>query len=132
MENISRNLVHSYAPTEFPPELQLDLDDIQLNLDTAIPCGLIINELLSNSLKYAFVKNKKGKIEVSIKQKEKNIVISVAYNGKGLPENIDFRNTESLGLQLVASLVEQINGKIKLDSKKGTKVTIEFSVSSNV
>jgi PAS domain S-box-containing protein len=127
VENISRNLVHSYASTDYPPELKLDLDDIQLNLDIAIPCGLIINELLSNSLKYAFEPKKKGKIEISIRQKEKTILISIADNGRGLPENIDFRNTESLGLQLVVSLVEQINGKIKLDSKKGTKFTIEFS-----
>ncbi len=130
VENISRNLVHSYASTDFPPDLKLDLDNIQLNLDTAIPCGLIINELLSNSLKYAFDEKKKGKIEISIKQKENSIIITIGDNGKGLPGNIDFRNTESLGLQLVVSLVEQINGKIKLDSKKGTKFTIEFSGSS--
>jgi PAS domain S-box-containing protein len=129
VENISRNLVHSYAATDSPPELKLELDNIQLNLDTAIPCGLIINELLSNSLKYAFPKGKKGKIEITIRKKEKTILISIADNGKGLPADIDFRNTESLGLQLVVSLVEQINGKIKLDTKKGTKFTIEFSSS---
>ncbi|HET6990298.1 MAG TPA: histidine kinase dimerization/phosphoacceptor domain -containing protein, partial [Bacteroidia bacterium] len=127
VENISRNLVHSYAATDSPPILNLDLQDIQLNLDTAIPCGLIINELLTNSLKYAFVEGKKGKIDIVIRQKDGLITITIADNGKGLPSTIDFRNTESLGLQLVVSLIEQINGKIKLDTKKGTKFTIEFS-----
>jgi PAS domain S-box-containing protein len=127
VENISRNLVHSYAATDSPPDLNLDLDDIQLNLDTAIPCGLIINELLTNSLKYAFAPGKTGKIEIAIKEKSGHITINISDNGKGLPKEIDFRNTESLGLQLVVSLVEQINGKIRLDTKKGTKFTIEFS-----
>ncbi len=127
VENISRNLVHSYAATDSPPLLNLDLDDIQLNLDTAIPCGLIINELLTNSLKYAFPVGKQGKIDITIREKDGNISINISDSGKGLPKEIDFRNTESLGLQLVVSLVEQINGKIRLDTKKGTKFTIEFS-----
>jgi PAS domain S-box-containing protein len=125
--NISRNLVHSYAALEYAPVLQLDLDSVQLHLDTAIPCGLIINELLSNALKYAFPDGRQGKIDVAVKQKKDLILISISDNGVGLPENLDFRNTESLGLQLVVSLVEQINGKIKADTKKGTKFTIEFS-----
>jgi two-component sensor histidine kinase len=70
---------------------------------------------------------KKGKIDIAIRKKAANITINISDNGKGLPKEIDFRNTESLGLQLVVSLVEQINGKIKLDTKKGTKFTIEFS-----
>jgi PAS domain S-box-containing protein len=127
VENISRNLVHSYAATDSPPILNLELQDIQLNLDTAIPCGLIINELITNSLKYAFPAGKRGKIDIIIKQKGSLITIVIGDNGKGLPDDIDFRNTESLGLQLVVSLIEQINGKIKLDTKKGTKFTIEFS-----
>jgi PAS domain S-box-containing protein len=124
--NISRNLVQSYASPESPPSLEMKLDPIQLHLDTAIPCGLIINELLSNALKYAFPKGIRGKIKLTIQKKDSEITIIVADNGIGLPENFDFRNTESLGLQLVVSLVEQINGKIKVESKKGTKFTVEF------
>jgi two-component sensor histidine kinase len=127
VSNISRNLVASYSAVGSAPELDLDLENIDLNLDTAIPCGLIINELLSNALKYAFPKGKKGKISVSIRKKGKTITVVIADNGVGLSDKIDFKNTESLGLQLVTSLVEQINGKIRLDKKKGTKFTIEFS-----
>jgi PAS domain S-box-containing protein len=125
--NVTRNLMHSYASTESPPELELSLAPIQLNLDTAIPCGLIINELLSNSLKYAFRKTKNGKISLVLTENKGNIKIVIADNGSGLPETVDYRNTESLGLQLVVTLVEQINGKIKLENKKGAKFTIEFT-----
>ncbi|MBI3511665.1 MAG: PAS domain S-box protein [Bacteroidetes bacterium] len=127
VENISSNLVQSYSALENVPELKLSLQPIKLHLDTAIPCGLIINELLSNSLKYAFADGRKGKISINIKQEEEHVTMVIADNGIGLPPKIDFRKTESLGLQLVVSLVEQINGKIKSDTKKGTKFTIEFS-----
>lgn len=126
VENICSNLVHSYSNPDNPPELEMKLDNIQLNLDTAIPCGLIINELISNALKYAFRGAGKGKLLVEVKKSKDQLSIVIADNGKGLPENIDFRNTESLGLQLVVTLVEQINGKISLETKKGTKFTIEF------
>ncbi len=126
VENICSNLVHSYSNPDNPPVLNMDLDSIQLNLDTAIPCGLIINELISNALKYAFKGKESGKLDVEVKSSGEKLKIVIADNGKGLPENIDFRNTESLGLQLVVTLVEQINGKIALETKKGTKFTIEF------
>jgi PAS domain S-box-containing protein len=126
VENICSNLVHSYSNPEYPPQLKMDLDSIQLNLDTAIPCGLIINELISNALKYAFKGKESGALQVELKSLGEKLRIVISDNGKGLPENIDFRNTESLGLQLVVTLVEQINGKIVLETKKGTKFTIEF------
>jgi two-component sensor histidine kinase/PAS domain-containing protein len=126
VENICSNLVHSYSNPDNPPVLNMDLESIQLNLDTAIPCGLIINELISNALKYAFKGKEEGRLDVEVKTSGETLKIVIADNGKGLPENIDFRNTESLGLQLVVTLVEQINGKIALETKKGTKFTIEF------
>ena len=126
VENICSNLVHSYSNPDNPPVLNMDLANIQLNLDTAIPCGLIINELISNALKYAFKDNDDGRLDVQVKSVGDALQIIIADNGKGLPENIDFRNTESLGLQLVVTLVEQINGQIALETKKGTKFTIEF------
>lgn len=126
VENICSNLVHSYSNPDNPPALNMELDNIQLNLDTAIPCGLIINELISNALKYAFKGKEQGRLDVQVKSQKEKLKIVIADNGKGLPENIDYRNTESLGLQLVVTLVEQINGKIALETKKGTKFTIEF------
>ena len=124
--NLSRNLVHSYEVMEGKILLNLNVQNIFLNLDQSIPCGLIINELISNSLKYAFKGKKRGIITVEIKQKADNIVMSISDNGAGLPKKIDFRNTDSLGLQLVVTLTEQIDGTISLDNKKGTKFTIRF------
>jgi PAS domain S-box-containing protein len=127
VENIARNLIQSYGSIEVPPSLKMELDDISLHLDTAIPCGLIINEIISNALKYAFPDKRQGVIDVSVKEKNKKITISIADNGVGIPAHIDYRNTDSLGLQLVVTLVEQINGILQVENKKGTKFTVEFT-----
>ncbi|MEW6469239.1 MAG: PAS domain S-box protein [Bacteroidota bacterium] len=126
VSNLTQNLVHSYEVMEGKIELDLDIDPIFLNLDQSIPCGLIINELISNSLKYAFRGRKRGKITVRIKSRGERISMLISDNGVGLPKKVDFRNTDSLGLQLVVTLTEQIGGAIKLDRKKGTKFAISF------
>jgi PAS domain S-box-containing protein len=124
--NLSKNLVHSYSSYDNDIELRLDIEDVFLNLDLAIPCGLIINELVSNSLKYAFLADDEGEIVVGLHVKGDNLELVISDNGVGLPKHIDYRNTESLGLQLVVTLVDQLNGTIKLDNRKGTKYTITF------
>jgi two-component sensor histidine kinase len=106
----------------------LTLDDLFLNLDTSIPCGLIINEIISNSLKYAFPDNRDGIIFVTLKVNKNKVRIEAGDNGVGMPENIDIKNTQTLGLQLVDILIEQINGSLELDSKKGTKFSIDFKI----
>ena len=93
----------------------------------AIPCGLIINELVSNALKHAFRKGKEGGITIQLQKRDTNrFVLTVSDNGTGFPENIDFRNSPSLGLTLVNSLVEQLDGTIELDRRGGTTFTITF------
>jgi two-component sensor histidine kinase len=94
-----------------------------LNIETVIPCGLIINELISNSLKYAFP-NRNGELKISLKSKEDNYELIISDNGIGFPEELDFKNTDSLGLQLVNTLTNQIDSKITLDSRYGTKFII--------
>jgi len=123
---LSKNLVHSYGILDNLVLLNLDIKKVSLNLDLSIPCGLIINELVSNSLKYAFKGKKRGLITIKLEDNNGEIILEVADNGTGLPQNINYRETESLGLQLVVTLVEQINGTIKLDNKKGTKYLIKF------
>ncbi|MCC6691490.1 MAG: sensor histidine kinase [Bacteroidia bacterium] len=102
-----------------------------LKIDVAIACGLIINELITNSIKYAFEKRNSGKIELlftKIKQKKsKNIFkLVVRDNGAGLPANIDIYQSKSLGLQLVTMLTEQLDGSLSVESNKGTAFTIIF------
>lgn len=126
--NLSKNLVHSYLVNNEHIELKFEVEKIALDLDLSIPCGLIINELVSNALKYAFnekMKNK-GYIKIKLKKINEKIHLIICDNGVGLPQDLDFRNTESLGLQLVTTLVEQINGTIELEKTKGTSYKITF------
>jgi two-component sensor histidine kinase len=125
--NLSQNLLHSYSSLEHEIKLNLDIQNVFLNLDLAIPCGLIINEIVSNALKYAFV-DKKEDAEIMIKMhlKGENLHLQIKDNGKGLPKHIDYRNTESLGLQLVVTLVDQLNGSIELDCTQGAHYNILF------
>ncbi|HXU28503.1 MAG TPA: PAS domain S-box protein [Bacteroidia bacterium] len=125
--NLVKNLFYSYDANQQKIKANFDVDTIFLNLDTSIPCGLIVNELVSNAFKYAFADGSQGFISVKLKDIGNNkIKMLVADNGKGMPANIDFKNTESLGLQLVNILTEQINGTITLDKTNGTSFEIIF------
>lgn len=123
---LTKNLVHTYSINVKKIKLILTLDKLFLNLDSSIPCGLIINEIISNSLKYAFPDNRDGIIFVTLKVENKNVRIEVGDNGVGIPMYVDIKQTETLGLQLVDTLIEQINGTLILDRIKGTKFIIEF------
>ena len=125
--NLSQNLIHSYSSFDNEVKLNLDIQNVFLNLDLAIPCGLIINEIVSNALKYAFVdKREGGEITIKMNTNGDYLELRIGDNGKGLSKNIDFRNTESLGLQLVVTLTDQLSGTIELDLEKGTNYTIIF------
>jgi len=124
--SLYKNLVHSYELFDNFVALKLNVKEVSLNLDQSIPCGLLINELILNALKYAFPKEKKGIIAVELYEKQGVIYLTVRDNEMGLPKNIDFRNTESLGLQLVMTLTEQIGGEITLDNSRDAKYDITF------
>ncbi|MGZ4856799.1 MAG: sensor histidine kinase [Methanobacteriaceae archaeon] len=110
----------------------IEVDDVKLNIKTAVPCGLIINELISNSLKYAFPQERNGEIHISLKAKDDKLKLTIIDSGIGFPEDIDFENTESLGLKLVNSLTNQIDGEIEFDRSPGTKFKITFANSEQV
>jgi len=99
----------------------------QLNINMAIPCGLITNELISNAVKYAFPKKQNGHISVFFQEKDKHYELVVSDDGIGIPDNIDFNSSETLGLHLVSILTEQIKGNLKLDRSKGSKFIITFA-----
>gem|GEM_PF-891039 len=124
ISNLVQGLVRSYKAERVT--LTLDVGDVSLGIDAAIPCGLIINELVSNSLKHAFP-DKKGEIEIKLHPVNGKVELVVADNGIGIPDTVDFKNTETLGLDLVTTLAEeQLNGEITLDKTKGTAFTITF------
>lgn len=108
-------------------KLNLEVEDLMLGMDTAIPCGLIVNELVSNSLKYAFPPGSGGEISITLNIKNNYFLLEIADDGIGLPENVDLEKTETLGLRLVLSLTEQINGNINLIREAGTKFEISFA-----
>ena len=107
--------------------ISVDMEPVALDVNVGIPCGLIVNELVSNSLKHAFPDGRKGTISLGInKNSEGNYVLFVADNGIGLPGEVDFRNTSTLGLQLVKVLTGQIHGTIELSREEGTRFSITF------
>ena len=119
-------LFRSYKAKSKAIALDVSVDNISIDIDTAIPCGLIINELVSNSLKHAFHNNKPGEIHIGFHSKDTEYTLSVGDNGIGIPQNIDFHNTESLGLQLVCALTHQLNGSIELNRTNGTIFKVVF------
>lgn len=117
----------SYGVDRQTVALKLNIENAVLSIDTAIPCGLIINEIISNSLKYAFPEGKQGQISVTLQRENgTKFILVVGDNGVGLPQDLDFRNTTSLGLKLVTTLVEQLGGTIELNRQGGTEFTITF------
>jgi two-component sensor histidine kinase len=126
------NLLSSYKFYSNSIDLDISIDKIELNVDLAVNLGLILNELVSNSLKYAFPEGSGGEGDKCILQVKlyiaanSKLVLIVKDNGVGFPEGLDFRNTDSLGMQIVISLVSQCKADILLERKKGTKFTITF------
>jgi PAS domain S-box-containing protein len=130
IRNLAGNLIRSYGASPAKVKLVIDADQISLGVDTAIPCGLIINELVTNSLKYAFTDGRKGEIRVSLRNEtdgKGQYRLIVADNGVGFPESIDLRKTTTLGLQLVSTLTDQLNGTIEVKRENGTEFIIRFS-----
>jgi PAS domain S-box-containing protein len=118
----------SLLPENTNLEIITHLENTRTNIDTAIPCGLIINELFTNAIKHGFPDNKSGFIKIELTNQDDNeICISISDNGKGIPEGLDFKNSKSYGLEAVVMLAElQLGGSIILNSKKGTEFKVTF------
>jgi len=107
--------------------LSMDVDEIVLNVNDAVPFGLLVHELVSNSLKHAFPGGKDGMITVRCGRTEKGYRLSVADDGVGFPEGVDFRETESLGMQIAVTLARQLRGELAMERNGGTRFTLEFT-----
>lgn len=131
LRKLTAELLASYTSGSEEISLQLDIEEVYFGMDTAIPLGIIINELFSNSLKHAFPEGK-GNIYIKLYGSEicENVnslfTLVVSDNGVGFPEEFDFRDMDSLGLQLVNTLVDQIEGTIELERGLGTKFRLNF------
>ena len=124
---VTTHLFSLYGARTAPINYKVEVKDVFLDINTAIPCGLIINELVTNSLKHAFPDDRRGEILVKMRaDKRGKHTLIVKDTGIGFPERLDFRETETLGMQLVTDLVIQIEGSIKLNREGGTTFTIVF------
>lgn len=126
IRTLATDLFHTYASDPTRINLNLILADIMVDINTAVPLGLIVNELITNCMKHAFPGDKSGEIKVQFFLEDENLVFKVSDDGVGFPENLDFKNTDSLGLKLVNSLTAQIDGEIGLDRTVGTEFKITF------
>jgi PAS domain S-box-containing protein len=127
IRNLAGRLFQAYGVHSRTVGLQVLFDNVRLDLRTALPCGLITSELVSNALKFAFPGQRKGNISVNFRRsREGDCTLTVRDNGVGLPKNMDLLKSESAGFQIVKDLTRQLNGTIVLSRRGGTKFTITF------
>ncbi|QUH22290.1 sensor histidine kinase [Methanobacterium alkalithermotolerans] len=126
IRTFSAELYHSIVGDPRQVKLELNVEHVMLDINTSIPLGLIVNELITNSMKYAFPPGSKGKIKIDFYPQDDYFILNVSDDGIGIPEEVDVENTKSLGLQLVNSLTEQINGQLTVNRKDPTEFNIKF------
>lgn len=127
IQTLTTHLFHTYKVDPSNVALKTELQDVYLDINTAIPCSLIINELVSNSLKHAFPNQKQGEIRIRFREDNKGKkILSISDNGIGFKQGYDPENPKTLGLQLVHDLIHQINGGLHFQGKNGTLFRIEF------
>lgn len=125
LNNLVRDIVRSYSSHSIDIIMDVDVENINLNIDTAIPMGLMVNELVSNSVKYAFPNNN-GTISLKLKYVDDYYLLSVSDNGVGFPENFNIDESSSLGLKLVKSLAIQLEGELLIKTKNETSFVLKF------
>ena len=126
IQKLSMELFETYSGQSNNIKIDFDLENNELDTETSIPLGLIINELISNSLKHAFVDGRSGTIKIRFYKDDEKYVLIISDDGIGFPEELDYKKSDSLGLRIVNSLVDQIRGEIDMDRTHGTKFTIKF------
>jgi len=134
LSGLARSLFQAYATSSGRIALKIEAEKVELGLDQAVPLGLVINELISNSLKYAFPGGRRGEISIQARSlDEEEIELSVSDNGVGLPQDFDWRGARTLGLNIVSGLVEtQLGGTVSLDRQGGARFSIRFKRAQRV
>jgi PAS domain S-box-containing protein len=125
LKKLLLNIFNSFrVNTSIKLNTQIECSD--MGIETAMPCGLIINELATNSIKHAFPQGKKGNINVELKYNNDSYVLTYSDDGVGVPENFNLENSKKLGLMVVNTLASQLNAKMEIDSTNGTKYSFKF------
>jgi two-component sensor histidine kinase len=127
-EELMSYLSHVYADSGKEINSLIETSDVYLSIDQAVPCALVLNELLANAFKHAFIESGQGTIQVSIKKStDNNVFMKIKDNGKGITEESDLNSTTGLGLKLVRHLVTgQLKGEMHFNHDDGTEVCIDF------
>jgi two-component sensor histidine kinase len=126
VEGLIENLRQVYFLPRREISWQLEAAEIVLNIEKVIPFGLLLTELLSNAHKHAFVDKKEGNVTISIRRCGEEIELAVADDGVGLPADFNYRETETLGMQLISALINQLNGTLELEQGNGTLFKVRF------
>jgi two-component sensor histidine kinase len=131
IRQLASHLFRSYGVVADRIHLRTEMDALYLGMDAAVPCGLIINELVSNSLKYAFPDGREGEVRIELREPLQGLArLVVADNGVGLRGDIDWVTARTLGLRLVRTLAEQLGAKIEVESNAGTEVRLTFAAAA--
>ena len=131
IRQLAAHLFQSYGVSADRIHLRTNLDGLSLTLDAAMPCGLIINELVSNSLKYAFPDGRQGEVRIDLHGLSDGTTrLIVADNGVGLKADVDWTNTRSLGLRLVRTLAQQLGAQIEINTSRGMEVRLAFAAAA--
>jgi two-component sensor histidine kinase len=144
VEELAGNIFQTYRLGKENIRLNLYIDNnVFFNIDVAVPLGMIINELVSNAFKHAFQGRNEGLIQIKLQREEigsnfksvnrnstsATFALTISDNGVGIPSNLDIEALDSLGLQLVTSLVSQLDGKLEIKRSNGTEFIIRFAIS---
>jgi len=124
--SLIKELLRMYHVAPEAVKITTNIEDVHFGVDTAMPCALILNELVSNSLKHAFPDGRKGEVTIGLQYADRSYTMTVADDGVGFPADVDFRATGSLGMQLVTALVGQLDGTIDMNRENGTSFVISF------
>ncbi|MGL6282783.1 MAG: histidine kinase dimerization/phosphoacceptor domain -containing protein, partial [Microcoleaceae cyanobacterium] len=131
ISSLVKHLKNSFGSQQQNITITTDIDHIFLNVDIALPCGLIVSELVSNALKYAFPHAEQGNISLSLREDENMCILQVQDNGIGLPPNVESKKQQSLGLQLVNNLSEQLQGQLLVENQAGVLYRLIFCLTNH-
>ncbi len=126
IRSLTRDLFDTYSTQEDRIDLKMDVEDVEVDIDNAVPLGLIINEMVTNSLKYAFPNERAGTISISFHKQKDQYLLEVSDDGVGIPEEFEVEKSDSLGMMLINSLTTQIGGELEMERSPGTTFRIKF------
>lgn len=126
IRSLTRDLFNTYSTQEDRIDLKMDVEDVEVDIDNAVPLGLIINEIVTNSLKYAFPDENTGTITISFHKQKDQYILEVSDDGIGIPEEFEVEKSDSLGMMLINSLTYQIGGELEIERSPGTTFRIKF------